>query len=131
MLYQRKLLSTDAAIGEPGPLPREIENLTDADLADLTRALGPTCAGEVGFAGQGFFPMTRKVTAIAFKFRLAPEERIAIRAAAASDPVVADFLDILATTPIVELDNAATIQGLAYLVSQGLLTTDRAAEIRA
>lgn len=131
MLYQRKLLVDGTVIGEPGPLPHNIENLNDADLADLTAAIGLASASELGFDGQGFFPMTRKLTAIAFKFRITAAERIAIRVAAATNPIIADFLDILATTPIVELDNEATIAGLAYLVSLTLLTADRAAEIRA
>lgn len=76
--------------------------------------------------------MTRKVIAIEFKLRFTVEERIAIRGAAAGgDLIAADFLDILATTPVVELDNAATIAGIGYLVSQELLTPERAALIRA
>lgn len=129
--YQRKLLSDGSTIGQPGPLPREIENLSDADVADLTRTLGETCAREIGMHGQGFIPMTGKVTALEFKLRHTPKERIAIRAAGLTDPVVADFLDILDTTGIVELDFQGTKDGVAYLVSLNLLTEERAAAILA
>lgn len=132
MLYQRINVADGSRIGEPDALPSFLgTGLTDAVLADISEGLGEPCATELGLSGQGFLPMTRKVTLIQFMFRLTPEERIGIRIAAASDPIAADFLGILNATPIVELDNEATIAGLGYLVTQALLTAERAAEIRA
>jgi hypothetical protein len=102
--------------------------LADVSLADLSWA-DPA----LGYSGQGFFPMVRKISAIAFKQRIPGEKRIGIRTAADTDPVIADFLDLLNTPGqgTIELDNADTINGLAYLVSKDLLTADDAAAIRA
>lgn len=130
MDYQRKTVSTDASIGDPGPLPTDLVGLDDTSLADLDRWLDPGAAIQLGYAGQGFVPMLRKITAIAFKQRLTGGERIAIRTAGATDPIVADFLDLLATSTLVDLDHADTVNGLAYLVSESLLDADRPAEIR-
>lgn len=55
MFYQRKTLPS-TNIGNPAPLPDDIANLDDASLAALTAALGPA-ADELGYAGQGFFPV--------------------------------------------------------------------------
>lgn len=56
MSYQRKTLP-DTDIGSPAPLPEDIANLDDVSLADLSAALGPA-ADELGYAGQGFFPVS-------------------------------------------------------------------------
>lgn len=127
MLYQRKTLADMLPVGEPGPIPTELRGLSDVSLANLdwTDAF-------LGYQGQGFFPVTvRNVTSIGFKQRLTAQERIAIRAAAVSDPVVADILDLIDTATLVDLDHADTVNGCAYLVSQDLLSAERVAEIRA
>lgn len=130
--YQRKFLANGSNIGGPGPIPVNIANLDDASLADLTASLGEPCASELGFSGQGFFPITvRNVSALGFKQRLTAAKRIAIRVAAASDPIIFDFLDLLASADLIDLDHEDTVNGLAYLVSQDLLTADEVAEIRA
>jgi hypothetical protein len=126
MLYQRRNLATGEDIGEPGPIPRELLGLADESLANLNWA-----DASLGYTGQGLFPFSRKVTALAFKQRLTAAERIAIRAAATSDPVIADFLDLLSSASTVDLDHADTVSGVDYLVSTELLTAERAAELRA
>lgn len=130
MDYQRKLLADMSNVGSSGPLPPDIANLADADLADLGAALGPA-ARELGYAGQGFFPVVRTISALAFKQRLTGAERIAIRTAAATDPVITDFLDLLNTPGegLIELDHPDTVNGVAYLVAHSLLTADRAAAV--
>lgn len=132
MDYQRKLLADMSNVGSSGPLPPEISGLTDSDLADLSGSVGDA-ASELGYTGQGFFPVLRTISALAFKQRLTGTERMAIRAAAATDPVITDFLDLLDTPGqgIIELDNPDTVAGMAYLVAHSLLTADRAAAIRA
>lgn len=128
MNYQRKLLADMSSVGEAGPLPAELANLADESLVDLSWA-----DGALGYHGQGFFPVARTISALAFKQRLSSTERMAIRAAAASDAVIADFLDLLNTPGqgLIELDNPDTVAGLAYLVAHDLLTADRAAALRA
>lgn len=133
MNYQRKTLADGSNIGQPGPLPHEISGLSDADLADLSAAVGDA-ASQLGFAGQGFFPVSRTISALGFKQRLSGTERMAIRAAAAAgDAVIIDFLDLLDTpgSGMIELDHSDTVSGLAYLVAHNLLTAERAAQIRA
>ena len=56
-------------------------------------------------------------------------ERVAIRASA--DPVIKDFLAIVADPALewIDLSLASVQEGLAYLVTSGLLTSDRLAVI--
>jgi hypothetical protein len=75
-------------------------------------------------------PMTERQ----FLRRFTVAERVAIRNAAETDPVIADFLDFLSKPggvyrkpPLGEL----TVQGLNYLVSVGLLQASRIPEILA
>src|SRR5437879_6732494 len=121
-----------SSIGGPCAIPAEIANLHDADLADLSAALGPAAA-ELGYGGQGFFPVVRTISALAFKQRLTAAKRIAIETAAQADPIIADFLNLLDTSGagLIELDNADTIAGVGYLVAQNILTADQAAALRA
>lgn len=130
MDYQRVSLVDGSPIGQPGPLPADLQGgLSDADLARL----GDLPSASPAYAGLGFVPVTRAISALAFKQRLTAEERIAIRSAAASDPVIADFLDLLGTpgSGMIELDHPDTVAGVDYLVAHDLLTEDRAAAIRA
>lgn len=137
MLYQRKLLADMSNIGEPGPLPRELQgSMSDADLAHIGDLVAVELQQEYG--GQGFFPVEpasepapRFIHKVLYKTRFTPEERIAIRVAAATNPVLADMTDLLDSAENVDLDSTLIIQGLAYLVSEGLLGPDRPAEIRA
>ncbi len=140
MNYQRILVADQSEIGEPGPLPPELVGLSDESLADLSAALNADACDVLGFTGQGFLPVPdpeppappRNISAIAFKQRLTGAERRAIRAASATDEVIADFLDLLNTpgAGLVDLDHADTVNGCAYLVAQELLSSERAAEIR-
>lgn len=70
-----------------------------------------------------------RITKLAFKQRLTQTERIAIRAAASSNPVVYDFLDILDSATFVDLQRQDTIDGINAMESAGLLAVGRATEI--
>lgn len=72
-----------------------------------------------------------KVSPVEFKMLFTAQERIAIRAARASDPVIDDFFDILEDPRLTEVNLAlaSNQQGLGYLESLGLLSHGRAAEI--
>jgi hypothetical protein len=65
-------------------------------------------------------PMTR----FEFLSRFTVQERIAVRALAVTDPIVADFMDLLSQSGNVTHVNARA--GLAYLVQVGALVQDRA-----
>ena len=66
-----------------------------------------------------------------FLRRFTVQERVAIRAAAATDPIIADFLDLLNRATEVHIDSPDTVAGVNYLVSIGLLSAARATEVLA
>lgn len=65
-------------------------------------------------------PLTR----FEFLSQFEPQERIAIRTEAGTDPVIYDWMDLLQQSGNVTQANAAA--GLAYLVKQGTLSQARA-----
>lgn len=71
------------------------------------------------------------ISVLTFLRRFPQAKRIAIRAS--HDPIIDDFLALLDSTrkSEVELDDPDTIAGVGYLVSQGLLTEEEAAEVLA
>jgi len=90
--------------------------------------------------GQNFFapsvpaaaPTVRDLTPVQYLKRFTQAERIAIRAAAASNPVVNDYLQLMnAVTDVVHLDDPDTVAGLNAMEAAGLIGTGRAAAIRA
>lgn len=69
----------------------------------------------------------RKITIGAFRRRLTLEEKVAIKTSA--DPVVQVLNEDLLASSFVDLDFQPFIDGLAYLVSVGLLVEPRVAEL--
>ena len=67
------------------------------------------------------FDRIRRISARAFMWRIDRAKRLAIRTAARTNAAVDDWLALTAAGPI-ELDNPATIEGIDYLISEGLLT---------
>ena len=78
-------------------------------------------------AVQGALPLTH----LQFMTRFTMAERLAIRAAAKADPVIDDFLELLSISDYVYPTHPMTQAGLQYMVSQGLLTEERASEVGA
>lgn len=133
MLYQRRLVPSMVDVGEPADLPADLQGLPDDVLADLSRSLGQG-ATELGYRGHGFFAVTdadRWVHKAIYLRRFTAQERIAIFAARAADPIINDLLYVLEAAERVHLDDPDLVNGLAYLVSQNLLAPGRPAEIRA
>lgn len=132
-LYQRKILSTDEAVGAVDVLPVHLRGLGNDVLADLA---------PMGLPDVGYFPVeeeeapVRWVHKAIFKRRLTQAERIAIRDAETDEgrtdeerKALADFRDLLDSADLVFLDDPDLAAGLAFLVSLGLLTSERPAEI--
>lgn len=128
MLYQQKLLADMSDVGEPGPLPQPlVGRLSQADLEDLSWT-----PEELGLRGYGFFvvagpgpePDIRRVPRVRFIQRIPIAKRAGI--VVSDNPLVKAFLFTLQATETVELDNDDTVAGVAYLVSQSLLTDDEA-----
>ena len=72
----------------------------------------------------------RKVwTAYEFLTRFTQQERATLRAASATDPLVADFSQLLGAAQEVISDDPVTIQAMDYLVYAGYITNDRRSEI--
>lgn len=67
------------------------------------------------------------VSVIGFKLLFTISERVAINAARASNPIIDDFYQLLddVRTENVDLSLTAVQEMLAYLVTQGLLSTER------
>ena len=66
-------------------------------------------------------------TKLEFMNQFSIEERIGIRNS--TDPVVADFMQLLNVAEYIDTQNPNTIAGINYLKQVGLLTADRALEI--
>lgn len=139
-LYQRKTLATDTLMGDPAPLPAELVGLSDACLADLSAAV-PEAAEELGYAGQGFFPVTPpppepppvdELNKIDFLRLFTQAERIAIRAAAKVIPEVDDYRHMLDASPDkVRLSDPDMLSGIPALEVIGVIGPGRAAQILA
>lgn len=74
-------------------------------------------------------PAPKRYTSYEFLLRFTPEERAAFRAAAATDPNVADFQQLATAAQQVISNDPITIAGMNYLVFVGLLTEERKNEI--
>ncbi len=76
-------------------------------------------------------PLAKTVSPVEFKLLLAPAERIAIRAARATDPVIDDMFDILEDPRLtgVNLGLISTASMIDYLISQGHIEASRKAVI--
>jgi len=138
MLYQRKTLP-DTNIGDPAPLPAELVGLSDECLADLWAAV-PEAAQELGYAGQGFFPVepdpppppvVDELNKIDFLRLFTQAERIAIREAAKVNPLISDYQHMLDAATVVRLSDPDIQTGVPLLELGGLIGVGRAAQILA
>jgi hypothetical protein len=68
-------------------------------------------------------------TAFQFLLRFTEQERETFRVAALTDGKVADFMQLCGAASEVEANHPLTVAGMAYLVSQDLLTQARADEV--
>jgi hypothetical protein len=74
----------------------------------------------------------KEVSPVEFKLLFTPQERIALRVARETDPVLQDFFDIAEDPRLtkVELTLESTVMALDYMVSKGLLSSERASKIK-
>lgn len=71
------------------------------------------------------------ITKLEFLGRFTADERVGIRSAAATNPSIADYLDLLNAAQDVMLTDARTDAGVQMLETAGLLAAGRAAQILA
>lgn len=78
-------------------------------------------------------PAAVRVSPVEFKLLFTAPERVAIKAARATDPIVDDFYDIVEDPRLtfVDLGLQSTQDALSYLVSLTLITAERRTEILA
>lgn len=78
-------------------------------------------------------PVPPKVSPVEFKLLFTAQERVAIKAARATDPVVDDFYDIAEDPRLthVDLGLQSTRDAINYLAAQGLIAADRVPVIMA
>ena len=76
-------------------------------------------------------PVVRIVTKREYLGRFTQAERVAIRTAAKQSAELEDYLELLALSEDINLDDPDLVLGLAMLEGAGLITAGRAVEIRA
>lgn len=76
-------------------------------------------------------PAPPQVTPVQFKLLFTPAERVAVKAARATDAMIDDFYEIVEDPRLTMVDFGlqSTVDGVGYLVSKGLITEARKAEI--
>lgn len=120
-----------------------VDNVIEADSVERAQAAFPhalALAAPEGVAigdrwdGEGFVaadPVAAPpapISRLDFLRRFTAPQRIAIRTAAATDPIISDALQLLDLAQEVRLDDPDTLAFTGYLVAAGLLTAaDRAA----
>lgn len=77
----------------------------------------------------GVDPTEYNLSKFEFLLLLTVHERVAIRGAMKTDPIIEDFMEMMSIVGGVKLSNSVTVQGLQYMYSQGLLSGDRLGEI--
>lgn len=97
-------------------------DLVLANRAERINAELAEKANAESVALQGELPISK----LEFLARFTSDERIAVRAAAKTDGVIEDFMELLKITDVIHLNHPMAQQGLAYLVSIGILTAERA-----
>lgn len=95
---------------------------------DLTVSIGWLWNGD-SFAQPAPDPASPVMSRLAFMRRFTMQERIAIRAAVPTDPVLADVNALLELAQEVSLDDPDTQMAIGYMTQLGILTAERAAEI--
>lgn len=76
-------------------------------------------------------PIPRTITKLEYLRRFTTEERVAIRSAAASNPVLDDYLKLMELAQEINLDDQDTVAAVTMLEQAGLIAAGRAAEVLA
>lgn len=106
---------------------QEALGLSEKEVADVS--IGD-CVWDSTLVDYVPVSINKRVTPLEFLQLFTITERAAIRTASHSDVIIEDFLSTLNIVSEVELSHPVTIQALSYMVSQNLITQERANEIR-
>jgi len=110
-----------------------LEEIVHSVVWDGTEANRPSACDQVQRIQWNYAteapPAPVRYTSYEFLLRFTSQERAAFRAAATTDPLVADFQQLATAAQQVISNDPNTIAGMNYLVMVGLLTQQRANEI--
>ena len=76
-------------------------------------------------------PVPRTITKLEYLRRFTTDERVAIRAAAVQNAVLADYLALMELAQEINLDDPDTVSAVQMLEQSGLIAAGRSAEILA
>lgn len=76
-------------------------------------------------------PVPRTITKLEYLRRFTTAERVAIRAAAAANPVLEDYLKLMELAQEINLDDPDTVAAVQMLEQAGLIAPGRAVEVLA
>lgn len=114
-------LSTYGVSNDPPMVANEIV----ISEADVIAVVGGTWDGK----GWTAPIVPHREDVFSFKARFTPQERVAIRTAATSDPYTYDFMDMLDTAGMagvrVNFSDALVLAGLQHLVDTGVIVAQR------
>lgn len=121
---------TDPATQFHPYIAREFEPVPDEVQAGWIRKDGQWSAPAPAPQPEPVYP---KVTPVEFKMLFASAERIAIKEARTTDPVIDDYFDIVEDPRLqaVDLGLHSVQEGIHYLQTIGILTEDRVSQILA
>lgn len=100
---------------------------TGMGFAEYNHVLAPAPSEEGGAAGIVGCTMTK----LEYLRRFTVDERVAIRAAAAQNAVLADYLALMELAQEINLDDPDTVAAVQMLEQAGLIAAGRAAEVLA
>lgn len=117
-----ELYHPDVALHYTEDVPDNACNGDAWDGVDLVKPEAPPLASP---------PSPPQVTPVQFKLLFTPAERVAIKSARSTDAMIDDFYEIVEDPRLTMVDFGlqSTVDGVGYLVSKGLITEARKAEI--
>ena len=105
-------------------------NVTESQIAESSYEINPTTVNQTWtIRNKTADELSKSWTAYQFLLRFTAEERATFRAAALTDPNVADFQQLAQAAQEVISNDPMTVAGMNYLVSVNLLTEQRKNEI--
>jgi hypothetical protein len=125
-IIENNILQTIVVADSANIFPFPVVEIYENENAQVGQVFDPN--GNPRFTGTPYKP-PQSWTAYQFLLRFTAEERAAFRAAALTDPMVADFQQLAQAAQEVINNDPMTIAGMNYLVSVGLITEQRKNEI--
>lgn len=111
------------------PMPAGLAALALAEQPDLATHVWDPSTNPPRFIAREPDPLGLALTPDEFRQRYTFSERVASRTAALTDVRVAVLEEDVKSAPVVRLGHSRTVAGVQLLVSVGVITAERAAEI--